>query len=138
MTPQELADLHHKAMTETRPWTDADFADLLAQPDVFVVGDLRSFALGRVVLDEAELLTIVTDPDLRRQGLGAQTLSAFDTEAIARGAVMGFLEVSVENQAATALYLRSGWTRAGTRKCYYHLQDGRVVDALVMSRSLAQ
>lgn len=92
--------------------------------------------MGRVTFDEAELLTIVTDPAAQKQGLGRRTLTQFYETAQTLGAVTAFLEVSVENFPAIALYRSAGWQEAGKRKSYYHLQDGRVVDALVMSRSL--
>ena len=137
MTPDALATTHGRAMTETKAWSAKDFADLLGQNGVFVVGEANSFALGRVMFDEAELLTIVTDPAHQKRGLGMRALSAFHEKAQRLGAATAFLEVSVENSAATALYQRAGWQEAGKRKAYYHLRDGRVVDALVMSRSLA-
>lgn len=136
MTPDQLAAIHDRAMTETKPWSAEDFADLLQQTGVFVVGSPHSFALGRVIFDEAELLTIVTDPAAQKQGFGRRTLTQFHENAQRLGATTAFLEVSVENLSAIALYRNAGWQEAGKRKSYYHLQDGRVVDALVMSRSL--
>ena len=136
MTPEQLAAIHDRAMTETKAWSAQDFADLLQQTGVFVVGSPQSFALGRVIFDEAELLTIVTDPAAQKQGLGHRTLTQFHENAQGLGAVIAFLEVSVENLPAISLYRTAGWQEAGKRKSYYHLQDGRVVDALVMSRSL--
>lgn len=138
MTPETLAETHARAMTETKAWGAQDFADLLGQTGVFAVGDAGSYALGRVIFDEVELLTIVTDPALQKQGLGRKTLELFHATAHEMGAATAFLEVSVENAAAIALYLKTGWQEVGKRKAYYHLQDGRVVDALVMSRSLTE
>lgn len=138
MTPETLAVTHARAMTETKAWGAQDFADLLVQTGVFVVGDAGSYALGRVIFDEVELLTIVTDPAMQKQGLGRNTLAQFHATAHEMGAATAFLEVSAENDAAIALYLKTGWQEVGKRKAYYHLQDGRVVDALVMSRSLVE
>lgn len=132
-----LALLHSKGMHDLRPWSDNEFDGFLAHEACFVCGDGRGFALGRVIAGEAELLTIVTDPDHRKMGLGRANLRAFHRQAQTLGAEIGFLEVMAENTAAITLYLTEGWEKAGLRKAYYHLQDGRKADALVMTRSFA-
>lgn len=136
MTPEALATLHGAAFQSPRPWTEAEFADLLQSPHVFVVGEPRAFALGRVIADEVELLTIATDPAHRRHGLGAAQLAAFHTRAAQRGAVRAFLEVAADNSAAIALYLSAGYAQDGHRPGYYRLPGGERVDALLMSRAL--
>lgn len=132
-----LALLHRKGMHDLRPWSEAEFDSFLAHDACFVCGDDKGFALGRVIAGEAELLTIVTDPDHRKKGLGRANLLAFHRQAQTLGAEMGFLEVMAENTAAITLYLAEGWEKAGVRKAYYHLQDGRKADALVMTRTFA-
>jgi GNAT superfamily N-acetyltransferase len=79
-----MAALHAAAMTVPRPWTEAEFAALLSTPGTFATGDATAFALGRAILDEAELLTIATHPGRRRRGLGRACLAAFEAEARAR------------------------------------------------------
>ncbi|KZY39689.1 ribosomal-protein-alanine acetyltransferase [Roseovarius sp. HI0049] len=118
-----------------RAWSAQEFADLIDSPHVFAVGDRRAFALGRAVADEAELLTIASDPAHRRQGLGRETLSAFEADAAARGAMRVFLEVSAGNTAAIALYRAAGYAETGRRKGYYQAAEGRA-DALLMEKSL--
>ena len=137
MTPETLARLHARAFTHPRPWTALEFASLLDSPHVFAVGDSRAFALGRVIADEAELLTIAADPALRRQGLGRAALAAFHAAATARGARTAFLEVAADNIAARALYDAAGYRRCGERPGYYRGPDGHAVDALLMARALA-
>lgn len=136
MTPDVLAALHTRAFTVPRPWDAAEFAALLESPYVFVTGDARAFAMGRVIADEAELLTIATAPDHRRKGLGHDRMTAFLTEARNRKAQTAFLEVAADNIAAIALYASHGFTQAGTRKSYYRAPTGTLIDALVMTRSL--
>jgi len=46
-----MAQVHAAAFTQSRPWTEQEFAALLAQPTVFSVGDAHSFALFRVIAD---------------------------------------------------------------------------------------
>ncbi|MEZ5716069.1 MAG: GNAT family N-acetyltransferase [Paracoccaceae bacterium] len=136
MTPDALAALHARAYDRLRPWSAGEFTALLDSPHVFLCAVPHAFALGRAVADEAELLTIATDPAHRRQGLARAQLSAFDTEAASRGAARALLEVDAENAAAIALYLGAGYQVLATRPGYYALPDGSRADALIMARSL--
>lgn len=134
MTPEALAQLHARAFTAQRPWDAGEFASLLGSALVFVVGEPRGFAMGRVIADEAELLTLATDPAHRRQGLGRAMLAAYEQEARARGAARSFLEVAADNTGAIALYHSAGYGRDGVRPGYYHMPQGARVDAVLMSR----
>lgn len=136
MTPERFAALHAAAFADGRPWSVASFASLWVDPGVFAVGDARAAALGRVVLDEAELLTLATHPAHRRLGLGRATLAAFEEQARARGARRAFLEVRANNAAACALYAAAGYAEAGRRRGYYKTQSGARVDALMLSKPL--
>lgn len=135
-SPQDLATLHARAFTAQRPWSAAEFADLLVSKFVFLVSVPGAFALGRVIADEAELLTLATAPDLRRQGLGRQMLTAYEQAADTRGAARSLLEVAADNAAAIALYAGAGYAPDGRRPGYYHPPGGSPVDALLMSRAL--
>ncbi|WP_233270541.1 GNAT family N-acetyltransferase [Chachezhania sediminis] len=136
MTPAAMARLHAAAFTRSRPWTEAEFADLLDGPGTFAAGDDRAFVLARVIAGEAELLTIATDPALQRQGLARTLMDEWQALAMARGATQAFLEVAADNDAARALYAACAYAEAGRRKGYYHRSDGSRVDALVMTRAL--
>lgn len=137
MTPAAMAALHARCFTTPRPWTAAEFAALLAEPPVFATLAETGFALGRVVADEAELLTIAVAPEARRQGEGRALLDGFLRTARARGAETAFLEAAADNAAALALYRWSGFAEAGRRRGYYHSPGNPPVDALVMVKSLA-
>lgn len=137
MTPEALAALHAAGFTHPRPWSAAEFADLLAARGVFVAGDAEGFVLGRVIADEAELLTLAVAPGARRAGRGRALLAAFEAEAAARGAVSAFLEVAADNAAARALYAGAGWSETGRRRAYYSAPGGARVDAVLMGRGLA-
>jgi [ribosomal protein S18]-alanine N-acetyltransferase len=130
----DLAATHARAMPH-RPWTANAFARLLDSAGVFLIGDARCFALGRVAADEAELLTLACDPDHRRQGLARAALTAFEGTALAKDARTAFLEVAADNHAAITLYSNAGWENAGRRKGYYSTCSGQV-DAIVMRRDL--
>lgn len=86
------------------------------------------FLLGRVITDEAELLTLAVAPQARRAGCGRALTQAFVETARSRGALHLFLEVSADNIAAQALYRGLGWSEAGRRRGYY----GTGIDAIVM------
>nr|WP_245398560.1 GNAT family N-acetyltransferase [Oceaniglobus trochenteri] len=131
-----MAHLHAGAMTLPRPWSAAEFAALLATPGTFAIGDSRAFALGRVILDEAELLTLATAPQQRRKGLARTCLAGFHARALSLGATRAFLEVSADNTAARALYDGAGYRQSGLRPRYYRQDGAPPVDAVVMARDL--
>jgi ribosomal-protein-alanine N-acetyltransferase len=132
-----LARLHDRAFAgQSRPWQASEFEALLDSEHVFAMGEPRAFALGRVIADEAELLTLATDPASRRQGLARACLAAFEDEARRRGAAQAFLEVAETNGAAVALYLAAGYQQSARREGYYRLDDGRRADALILTKKL--
>jgi ribosomal-protein-alanine N-acetyltransferase len=126
-----LAALHATAFEGAARWSEAAFRAALADPVCFLVDAPDGFALGRAVAGEAELLTLVVAGPARRAGLGARLLSAFEAEALARGAEDAFLEVDAVNAPALRLYARAGWRVAGRRGGYYAGSD-----ALTMRKRL--
>ena len=133
---EALAATHALAFTDTRSWSADEFRSLLADPSVFLSGNADAFVLGRVVLDEAEILTLTTHPDLRRQGRARVVLEEFTNEAAKRGAVTAFLEVAADNIAAVSLYLSAGFAEIARRRGYYRKTDGSTVDAVILCRSI--
>lgn len=135
MTPEAMAATHARAFAgHGRAWSAAEFRALLQDTHVIRTGDARAFILGRVVTDEAEILTLATDPAHRRCGLARACLRGFEAQAAARGAASAFLEVAADNAPARALYAAAQYAEVGRRKGYY----GAGVDALVLSRPLSQ
>ncbi len=135
MTAAELARLHAGAMTDPRPWSEAEFASLMAQDGVHVSADATSLAVGRTAADEAELLTLATLPAARRHGRARARLAEFEAEARIRGAESAFLEVADDNAPAIALYVATGYAEVGRRPRYYARPGGGVA-ALVMRKLL--
>ncbi|WP_322894099.1 MULTISPECIES: GNAT family N-acetyltransferase [unclassified Yoonia] len=138
MTPEAMADIHAQAFSTTRSWTAAEFRDLITQPGTIIAGDDRAFALLRVTLDEAEVLTIATAPAHRRKGLARRMLSKAEQTAQAKGATAVFLEVAEDNAAARALYAQAGYTQVGRRPGYYLPKDAAPVAALVLRKALTR
>ncbi len=134
MTPKRCAQIHAACFTTPRPWSEPEFAELLASKHVFLCARAEGFALGRIAGPEAELLTIAVLPDCRAQGIGAGLLADFHTQATALGASDFFLEVATDNTAAIALYLRAGYTECGIRKDYYETPRGPRISARVLRR----
>jgi [ribosomal protein S18]-alanine N-acetyltransferase len=131
-----LAATHARAFTATRAWSDAEFTSLLASRGVILAGDPKAFALGRVTLDEAEILTLATDPAHQRKGLARAVLMQFEAMAKAREASTIFLEVAADNIAALALYSSEGYAQVGQRPGYYDVSAGTPVTALVLRKVL--
>ena len=92
MSAADLAALHARCFVVPRPFTADEITGFLADASCFLVGDAEGFALGRAILDEAELLTLAVDPPQRRQGLGRRLMQGFEAEAAKRGAVQAYLE----------------------------------------------
>lgn len=140
-----LAALHAAAFADPSisgpPWDAGSFASLLALPGVegWVLMDGETpcaLSLWRIVLDEAELLTIGTDPAARGRGLGRTLLQAGLNHLAALGVTAAFLEVAVTNTAAIGLYASAGFTVTGRRKGYYQ-HAGVSTDANIMMLDLA-
>lgn len=128
--PAHLAAIHVEAFAT--PWDEAALTELLAAPGVFAVAEEDGFILIRVVVDEAEILTLAVRPSARRAGLGGHLAEAAVVRAAAMGAERMFLEVAEGNVAARALYARSGFVEMGRRRGYYSHADGRREDALTL------
>lgn len=134
-----MAALHACAFPPADRWGEEALRLMLEMPGAFgllvAAGEEAppaGFILIRVAADEAEVLTLAVHPAARRQGLGLVLLETAMAAALAQGAARLFLEVSVANEGAQALYAAAGFTEAGRRRRYY--PDGS--DALVLSRAL--
>jgi ribosomal-protein-alanine N-acetyltransferase len=134
MTPKRCAEIHAACFTTPRPWSEAEFVDLLNSAPVFLCSRPEGFALGRIAGPEAELLTIAVTPEARGQGIGAGLLIEFETYAAKQGASDFFLEVAADNIAARALYAKAGYQQCGLRKDYYETPRGPRISALVLRR----
>jgi ribosomal-protein-alanine N-acetyltransferase len=138
---ERLAEIHATGFART--WSALDFERLLAEKSVVADGlfadghdKVDGFVLSRRVLDEAEILTIVMVPSIRRRGLGAVLLRPH-LEALSRSGVRRVhLEVEEGNAPALALYRRLGFAQVGRREAYYALADGRRAAALLMALEL--
>jgi ribosomal-protein-alanine N-acetyltransferase len=138
------AGLHAEAFAALgeRVWTRQDIAELLASPGVggFLLDGANGcigLAICRIVLDEAELLTIAVRPAYRRTGAGRTLLCATIERARVAGVRRLFLEVGADNPAALTLYATTGFQPVGGRRAYYRRSQGPAADAVVMRLELA-
>lgn len=113
-----LAKLHATCFVEV--WDEAAMTSLMASPGVGTL--LATSAEGpvgmllyRVVADEAEILTLGVDPNLRRRGAGKSLLQTLLNLKIPQV----FLEVASSNEDAIKLYTSAGFKQVGLRKAYY-------------------
>lgn len=100
--------------------------------------ELAGFALGRIVVDECELLSLGVALGRRRLGLGAALFDAAIARAASLGALGFFLEVGEFNQSARRLYDSRGLVPIGRRRAYYELKDGATMDAVTMRGDLSR
>ncbi|MEB3330285.1 MAG: ribosomal protein S18-alanine N-acetyltransferase [Candidatus Sericytochromatia bacterium] len=115
-------------------WSQAAFENELAnaQSTYFVslhAGVIVGYAGYWLILEEAHITTIGTDPAHQGKGFGERLLLHLVEHAARAEARWVTLEVRVSNQAAIALYEKYGFTSLGRRRGYYH--DNHE-DALVM------
>lgn len=136
MTPKSLANLHSKAFSSSRAWSENEFAALLKQKGVFYCGDTRCMVLIRTIVDEAEILTLATDPTYRRQGRAYDVLHQAEAECAKAGAQHLFLEVAEDNHAALGLYSKAGYKQVGRRPGYYLPKDGAPIAAFVLRKAI--
>lgn len=123
------------------PWSHGNFIDALnsgylCRVDETDSGEIRSYAILRMLVDEAELLTIGVAAAHQRQGLGRWMLVEMLNLARDRDIGRVFLEVRASNVAAIALYRNTGFCEIGVRRDYYRNADGSE-DALVMACDLS-
>jgi [ribosomal protein S18]-alanine N-acetyltransferase len=136
MTPDAMAAIHAACFSVPRPWSAEEIAHFISDRHAFVLKEAGGFLIGRVVADEAELLTLAVAPNARRQGIARRLVAAFVDEAQRRGAAQAFLEVEAGNTAAIALYQATGFSESGRRKGYYAVPGSTALDALVLVHPL--
>lgn len=121
-------------------WTAPQCAGVLSLPGSFLliarnVGKTRGFALVRSVADEAELLLIAVRPDSHRSGIGFALMEQVKRRLHQDGIRILHLEVRADNPALS-FYHRLGFEKVGQRRDYYRGNDGKLTDAITLSRQI--
>jgi ribosomal-protein-alanine N-acetyltransferase len=96
---------------------------LVAKKDNKIVG----FAGIKVVLDEADIMNIVTKKDCRNQGIGHLILENLIFLCKELNLSSLSLEVNEENLPAIHLYKKFGFEVLGKRKNYYQDKNGIIM-----------
>ena len=129
-----LAAIYAAAFPPRDAWGEDAIALQLALPGAFGLIDERGgMLLGRITVDEAEVLTLAVAPLERRQGIATGLLRATTERVRAHGGTAMFLEVAIGNAPALALYRREGFIEVGRRRHYYSDSS----DALVLRMNLS-
>jgi len=125
----ELANLHKKCFP-SKPWSADDFRDL-KQSGCEIIMSENGFIVYRIVVDEAEIITVGVNPEKRRLGIAAAMIGIVEKTIKYQGVKKIFLEVASTNIPAQKLYENCGFRVVGLRPKYY---DG--VDAILMSKDI--
>ncbi|MGO4387690.1 GNAT family N-acetyltransferase [Microvirga sp. 2YAF29] len=136
-----LAAIHGASFS--RAWSTLEFERLLAERGVVADGlflgnttKSSGFVMSRIVLDEAEILTVALAPEARGKRHSPPLLTCHLEELSRRGVKTVHLEVEEGNHPALALYRRFGFKETGRRQGYYQKPDGTRVAALTMTLEL--
>lgn len=119
-----------------QPWSVNVFANEIEMArqgqryyvSAYRAGQLVGYAGMMIVVDEAHITNIASDPNRHREGIGRRLLADLAWEARRRHLTGMTLEVRISNVAAQGLYHQFGFEPAGVRQRYYE----NVEDAIVM------
>lgn len=130
----DVISVLHGACLETA-WNKQAVAEILVMPGTFALISAsaeqpQGFALVRLAVDEAEIISIGVIPAARRSGHAEGLLRSAISSLTRRGAAKVFLEVAEDNAAACTLYEKCGFSLCGRRKDYYD-HKGAKTDALI-------
>ena len=126
---EELSNLHKKCFPN-KPWSADDFHDLKKSGCEIIISE-NGFIVYRTVADEAEIITIGVNPEMRRNGIASAMIGIIEKTIKNQGIKKIFLEVASTNTPAQKLYEKLGFETVGLRPKYY---DG--VDAILMEKEL--
>ena len=126
---ENLSNLHKKCFPK-KPWSPDDFRDL-KKSGCEIIMSQNGFIVYRIIVDEAEIITIGVNPEMRRQGIASAMIGIIEKTIKNQGVKKIFLEVAANNIPAQKLYENHGFNRIGLRPKYY---DG--IDAILMSKNI--
>jgi ribosomal-protein-alanine N-acetyltransferase len=141
-----LSDIHSGSFR--RGWSEAEFEALLVQAGTFAnLAETRGrggraeaigFTLYRLLVDEAEIVSLAVTPAWRRRGVGRMLLEDALRHVYREGARGIHLEVEDANLAALALYRGLEFHETAKRSGYYAQGREKPAGAIVMLRQLRE
>ncbi len=138
-----IAALHQKSFETGQAWSADQFESFLKQPSMLARGiehesSIVSFVLIQIAADQAEILTLATDPRYRRQGAALRLLQLCERELVSQGSSTWLLDVGEDNPGALKFYQSMGFSIDGRRRDYYRRGAGNRVDSVLMSKAMAR
>lgn len=94
--------------------------------------EIVGFAGMKIIMDEADLMNIVTKKNKRNLGIASSLLKNLIDVAKEKNIIKLTLEVNYKNSTAIHLYEKFGFIEIATRKNYYNNTD----DAIIMQLNL--
>ena len=134
---RDMASIHAESFE--RHWDALEMAAHTQKDVCFGVDEnaaLGAFIILSVTAGQAEILTLATTIEARRQGLARRILEGVELELQKQNISELFLEVAEDNMAAIALYRSARFAPIGRRPAYYRREAGRVA-ALTFSKKLS-
>lgn len=126
---EKLSNLHKKCFP-SKPWSADDFRDLKNSGCEIIMSE-NGFIVYRIAVDEAEIITIGVNPEMRRNGIASAMIGIIEKNLKNQNVKKIFLEVASTNIPAQKLYKNCGFKTVGLRPKYY---DG--IDAILMSKDI--
>ena len=99
---------------------------IVAKQNETIVG----FAGILTIIDEANIMNIVTKVNKRRLGIGSKLLQSLIASAKEQNCKSIILEVNENNKPAINLYKKYNFNRIGLRKKYYNNTDNAILMSL--------
>lgn len=131
----QIANIAQESFTS--PWSINSFLAEYENPQsIFKVAETENEIIGyilvRVVIDEAEILSLAIKTQFRRKGVASALIKDVILKLRDRVKVC-YLEVRISNTEAINLYKKLGFREYGIRKSYYTAPQE---DALIMKIDL--
>ena len=107
--------------------TNSSYYILFYQDEVVSLGGIK------IVLDEADLMNIVTRADYQKKGFAKLLLTYLISKAKEKKCKHITLEVASQNTIAIHLYEKMGFQKISIRKNYYRNGDNAIIMTLSLS-----
>lgn len=139
---ETLAQLYGQAFQSA--WGVDFFRDFVTRPTSVAIGvkdasnGIIGFCLGTVVLDEAEVITVVVAVERQGEGVGTSLIAKLIEKMRLRDVQSIFLEVHEKNEHAKNLYEKLGFAEIARRPNYYKASEGKTGNALVLRRKISE
>ncbi|MGI4850370.1 MAG: GNAT family N-acetyltransferase [Janthinobacterium lividum] len=134
---ESIACFHQKCFED--PWSDNFFKSLTQNVHVFGFlardvdsKDIKGLIVGQVCQGTAEIYTLATHPQNRRQGIATILIEKLIVLCITHLIENIFIEVNENNASALMFYKNLGFISYGKRSKYYLLSNNNFADAVLL------